>query len=298
MNYHVGKSVANLEPESGRVMNNIEVSPPQRTELNRESVDENSLPSDPPNYSINHNINHNVQVQIKTEDGKILLILPTESQAPASMFTWSDIWQQIQQRLKGSDRLRQPNTVLHLVAKDRLLDSRQLQQMKDTLNEMQLELKLVVTSRRQTAIAACTIGCSVEQTKIQTSFGNDTQKNPKALADALYLETTIRSGGEIRHPGTVVILGDINPGGIVIAEGDIMVWGRLRGVAHAGAGGNRESLIMALQMEPTQIRIADALARSPEKSLTSFFPEVAYITNNGIRIARATNFSRNHLSKI
>ncbi len=77
-----------------------------------------------------------------------------------------------------------------------------------------------------------------------------------------------------------------------------MVWGRLRGVAHAGAGGNRESLIMALQMEPTQIRIADALARSPEKSLTSFFPEVAYITNNGIRIARATSFSRNQLSKI
>ncbi len=138
------------------------------------------------------------------------------------MFTWSDIWQQIQQRLKGGDRLRQPNSVLHLVAKDRLLDSRQLQQMKDTLNEMQLELKLVVTSRRQTAIAACTIGCSVEQTKIQTSFGNDSQENPKALADALYLETTIRSGGEIRHPGTVVILGDINCRS-VIAEGDIMV---------------------------------------------------------------------------
>ena len=114
----------------------------------------------------------------------------------------------------------------------------------------------------------------------------------------MYLETTIRSGGEIRHPGTVVILGDINPGGTVIAEGDIMVWGRLRGVAHAGAKGNRESLIMALQMEPTQIRIADALARSPEKSLTSFFPEVAYITNNGIRIARSTSFSRNQLSKI
>jgi septum site-determining protein MinC len=55
---------------------------------------------------------------------------------------------------------------------------------------------------------------------------------------------------------------------------------------------------MALQMEPTQLRIADAVARAPEKSLTHFFPEVAHITPEGIRIAKATDFSRSQLSKI
>jgi septum site-determining protein MinC len=244
------------------------------------------------------NKNNNLQVELKTEDGRLLLILPSESQVTASDFSWSEIWQQIKQRLNGSDRLRIPNTILHLVAKDRLLDSRQLQELAETLKEVQIELKSVATSRRQTAIAACTLGYSVEQIQIQASFKFDAQPGSKPLADPLYLEMTVRSGGEIRHPGTVIILGDINPGGMVIADGDILIWGRLRGVAHAGAGGNRDSLIMALQMEPTQLRIADAVARAPEKSLTHFFPEVAHITPEGIRIAKTTDFSRSQLSKI
>ncbi|MBK1990332.1 septum site-determining protein MinC [Sphaerospermopsis aphanizomenoides BCCUSP55] len=243
-------------------------------------------------------INSNIQVQLKSEEGRLLLILPPESQLSASEFSWSEIWQQMKQRLNGSDRLRIPNTTVHLVAQDRLLDSRQLQELGETLNEVQLQLKSVATSRRQTAIAACTLGYSVEQIQLQPSFTTDLQTTSKPLADALYLEMTVRSGGEIRHPGTVIILGDINPGGMVVADGDILVWGRLRGVAHAGATGNRECIIMALQMEPTQLRIADAVARAPEKSLTQSFPEVAHITPQGIRIAKATDFSRTHLSKI
>jgi septum site-determining protein MinC len=115
------------------------------------------------------------------------------------------------------------------------------------------------------------------------------------MAEPLYLQLTVRSGVEIRHPGTIVILGDLNPGGAVIAEGDIFVWGRLRGVAHAGAGGNRECRIMALQMEPTQLRIADAVARAPESPPAQFYPEVAYVTPQGIRIARAADFSKTNV---
>ena len=241
-------------------------------------------------------VNHNIQVQLKTEGERLLLILPTESQVSPSEFNWWEIWQQMKQRLNAGDRLRKPNTSVHLVAKDRLLDNRQLQDLAETLNTYQLQLKSVATSRRQTAIAACTLGYSVEQTQLHTSLTSDIQPTPSALADALYLQMTVRSGVEIRHPGTVVILGDINPSGIVIADGDILIWGRLRGVAHAGAGGNRESLIMALQMEPTQLRIADAVARAPEKTLSNFFPEIAYITPEGIRIVKATDFFRNQLS--
>ncbi|WP_071187802.1 septum site-determining protein MinC [Trichormus sp. NMC-1] len=242
--------------------------------------------------------NNSIQVQLKTEEGRLLLILPTESQVPASELSWSQMWEQMKQRLNAGDRLRIVNTPVYLVSQDRLLDSRQLQELAETLREVKLQLKSVATSRRQTAIAACTLGYSVEQIQLQPSLSSDPQTTPTPLADALYLEMTVRSGGEIRHPGTVIIFGDINPGGIVVADGDILVWGRLRGIAHAGALGNRESLIMALQMEPTQLRIADALARAPEKSLTQFFPEVAYITPQGIRIAKAIDFSRSQFSKI
>ena len=244
-----------------------------------------------------HRVNDNTQVQLKSKEGRLLLILPPESQLSASELTWSDIWQQIRQRLNAGDRFRVSNTPVHLMAQDRLVDARQLQELAEALNEVQLRLISVSTSRRQTAIAAVTSGYSVEQLQPVTSLSSEPTATAIPQADALYLEMTVRSGVEIRHPGTVILLGDLNPGGIVIADGDIIIWGRLRGIAHAGAGGNRECLIMALQMEPTQLRIADAVARAPEKPPMQFSPEVAHITPQGIRIARATDFSRNQFTK-
>ncbi|MBN3959582.1 septum site-determining protein MinC [Nostoc sp. NMS8] len=244
-----------------------------------------------------HRVNDNTQVQLKSKEGRLLLILPPESQASASELTWSDIWQQIRQRLSAGDRFRISNTPVHLMAQDRLVDTRQLQELAEALSEAQLRLISVSTSRRQTAIAAVTSGYSVEQLQPVTSLSSEPAATAIPQEDALYLEMTVRSGVEIRHPGTVIILGDLNPGGIVIADGDIIIWGRLRGIAHAGAGGNRECLIMALQMEPTQLRIADAVARAPEKPPMQFSPEVAHITPQGIRIARATDFSRNQFTK-
>ncbi|GAX42650.1 septum site-determining protein MinC [Tolypothrix sp. NIES-4075] len=243
-------------------------------------------------------VNNNIQVQWKSESGRLLLILPTESQVPPSEVSWSEIWQQMKLRLKGGDRFRLPNTPVHLVARDRLLDTRQLQELAESLNEVQLQLKSVSTSRRQTAIAAVSSGYSVEQVQPESTLNLASQTAPQPLADALYLQMTVRSGHLIRHPGSVIILGDLNPGGIVVADGDILVWGRLRGIAHAGAGGNRECLIMAVQMEPTQLRIADAVARAPEKSPMQFYPEVAHITPEGIRISKASDFSRSQLSRI
>jgi len=243
-------------------------------------------------------VNNNIQVQWKSESERLLLILPTESQVPPSEVSWSEIWQQMKLRLKAGDRFRLPNTPVHLVARDRLLDTRQLQELAESLNDVELQLKSVSTSRRQTAIAAVSSGYSVEQTQPESTLNLASVTAPQPLADALYLQMTVRSGLEIRHPGSVIILGDLNPGGIVVADGDILVWGRLRGIAHAGAGGNRECLIMAVQMEPTQLRIADAVARAPEKSPMQFLPEVAHITPEGIRISKASDFSRSQLSRI
>ncbi|MEH2409006.1 septum site-determining protein MinC [Nostoc sp.] len=256
------------------------------TDLN---PDESALPG--------HRLNDNTQVQLKSKEGRLLLILPPESQISASELSWSDIWQQIKQRLNAGDRFRISNTTVHLMAQDRLVDARQLQELGEALSEVELRLISVSTSRRQTAIAAVTSGYSVEQLQPVSSLVSEPTATAIPQADALYLEMTVRSGVEIRHPGTVILLGDLNPGGIVIADGDIIIWGRLRGIAHAGAGGNSECLIMALQMEPTQLRIADAVARAPEKLPMQFSPEVAHITPQGIRIARASDFSRNQFTK-
>lgn len=239
----------------------------------------------------------NQQVRLKSEGGKLLLLLPPEGEGgednPAAIFNWEEIWQQLKQRLDAGERFWQPDTTVHLIARDRLLDGRQLQAIADALTDSQLQLKRVYTSRRQTAVAAATAGYSVEQ---QSSISHLTQSSPESgqvMADPLYVETTLRSGADIQHNGTVVVLGDVNPGGTITAEGDILVWGRLRGVAHAGSKGNPRCLIMALQMEPTQLRIADFVARAPESTLTDYYPEVAYVTSQGaIQIVRAYDFSR------
>ena len=104
---------------------------------------------------------------------------------------------------------------------------------------------------------------------------------------------TLRSGSEIRHDGSVIVMGDMNPGSSVIADGDILVWGKLRGTVHAGAGGNAGSVVMATQMQPSQIRIADFVARGPSNVPAQFLPEVAYVTPQGkISITQAQQFTR------
>lgn len=239
-------------------------------------------------------IDPNLQPRFTTKDGKLLLILPPEIRAKdddTAVNDWMEMWQALKHRLNGGDRFWQANTSVYLMAQDRLLDVRQLQAIADALSEAQLNLSRVYTARRQTAVAAATAGYSVEQLTNLGPFNPSNNAPVQPLADPLYLETTVRSGVEIRHEGTVVIRGDVNPGGSVVADGDILVWGRLRGIVHAGARGNNESIIMALEMEPTQIRIGDYVARSPE-SPPEFYPEVAYVSSEGIRIAGALDFAK------
>jgi septum site-determining protein MinC len=236
-------------------------------------------------------VNCQVQVRLKSEEERLLLILPPEAETPGAA-NWSDLWQQLKQRLSAGDRFWQANTIVHLMAQDRLLDGQKLQAIADALSEVQLQLVRVFTTRRQTAVAAAAAGYSVEQQPPTFSLSQQPSEPAELLAEPLYLQLTVRSGMEIHHPGTIVILGDLNPGGSVVAAGDIFVWGRLRGVAHAGANGNRNCRIMALQMEPTQLRIADAVARAPETPPYQFHPEVAYVAPEGIRIARAADFAK------
>jgi septum site-determining protein MinC len=228
-----------------------------------------------------------LQIRLKQEDGVVKLILPTEAETPASA-SWNDLWEQLQQRLQAGKRFWQPLATVHLIAQDRLLDARQLQGIADALSDVALQLQVVSTNRRQTAVAAATAGYSVsQQSAIAPLIPRSTEDAAPLIAEPIYLQMTVRSGMDIRHQGTVIIMGDVNPGGEIFAAGDIIVLGKLRGIAHAGYPNNPQCLIVALQMEPTQLRIADRVARAPETPPPQFEPEIAYVTPQGIRIARA-----------
>lgn len=101
----------------------------------------------------------------------------------------------------------------------------------------------------------------------------------------LLVRRTLRSGQRIFFAGNVVVLGDVNPGAMVTCTGDIAVMGRLRGVAHAGAGGNVAARVMAFRLEPTQLRIAHYISRAPDgEEKGPDWPEMAFISNGVIEI--------------
>ena len=77
--------------------------------------------------------------------------------------------------------------------------------------------------------------------------------------ETLYLKRTLRSGQKAMYPGHIVVMGDVNPGAELEAEGDIIILGQLRGKAHAGCTGNQQAQIWALGMHATQLRICDCV---------------------------------------
>ena len=87
----------------------------------------------------------------------------------------------------------------------------------------------------------------------------------------------------IRGTGHVVVIGDVNPGGEIVAGGDVVVWGRLRGIVHAGAMGNEAAIVCALDFTPMQLRIGEYIARpaDDEKRKTTC-PEVATVRDGVI----------------
>ncbi|MBB6214897.1 septum site-determining protein MinC [Anaerosolibacter carboniphilus] len=96
-----------------------------------------------------------------------------------------------------------------------------------------------------------------------------------------FIRATVRSGQRIIFEGNVVVLGDVNPGAEIIAEGNIIVMGILRGLAHAGASGNHRAYVAAICLQPTQLRIADTITRSPDNEKTRpMIPELALIKDN------------------
>jgi len=108
------------------------------------------------------------------------------------------------------------------------------------------------------------------------------QQDPRDSADTLFLGRTVRSGQAIHHPSNIVVLGDVNPGAEIVAGGDIMVWGVLRGMVHAGYPGNEHAIVCSLSLAPVQLRIAHLLSRPPEGFEARPRPEFAAIRNGQI----------------
>ena len=103
----------------------------------------------------------------------------------------------------------------------------------------------------------------------------------------LVIEKHLRSGQRIEHNGDVLVLGNVNKDAQIVATGNIIVMGTLRGIAIAGALGDESAVVVALRMEPQQIRIGRRIAISNEEERVSpGYPEIAKVEDGAIILER------------
>ena len=79
----------------------------------------------------------------------------------------------------------------------------------------------------------------------------------------------------------MIVFGDVNPGAEIVAGGNVIVWGRLRGTVHAGADGDLDAIICALDLSPMQLRIADQISVAPTQKKKAQ-PEIARLVDNRV----------------
>ena len=80
-----------------------------------------------------------------------------------------------------------------------------------------------------------------------------------------FYKGNLRSGQVLESASNVTLIGDVNPGARIVSQGNIVILGSLRGNAWAGAGGDSNCFIFALDMKPIQLQIGDYIAKSPDR---------------------------------
>jgi septum site-determining protein MinC len=152
--------------------------------------------------------------------------------------------------------------------------------LRDQLSERGIFLWAVISESPTTEKTAQLLGLATRISKPRPEEGRKFAVEDLGEETALFLHRTLRSGTRIEFAGHVVILGDVNPGAEILADGNVMVWGRLRGMVHAGVKGNRKAVVCALELSPMQLRIADEISAAlrPQENPR---PEVVRINNDG-----------------
>jgi septum site-determining protein MinC len=177
---------------------------------------------------------------------------------------WPDIRAALLEHIEQqADFLRGGRLILEVG--NRILRAVELGQLRDALSERGLSLWAVLSNSPITEQTAQTLGMATRITKPVPERATHPLETALAGEQAVLVRRTVRSGFSLQHTGHVIVIGDVNPGGEIIAGGDVVVWGRLRGMVHAGAEGDEQAVVCALDLSPTQLRIAGQIAITPKR---------------------------------
>ncbi|MEN8171664.1 MAG: septum site-determining protein MinC [Chloroflexota bacterium] len=174
------------------------------------------------------------------------------------------------------------NAQLTLDVGEHALKAAEMGRLRDQLADRTIKLQTIISQSPITERSAQSLGIGIRAAMhikhspppLNTSIGGE---------GAVLTKRTLRSGHSINFRGHVVVVGDVNPGAEIIADGNILVWGHLRGSVHAGASGNENAIVCALELAPQQLRISDHISeKRPSKIIKK--PKAARLEEQEILI--------------
>ncbi len=214
----------------------------------------------------------NLTFQIKgIREGLLIMVGPGE---------WLEIQQQLLEHIRQNAKFF-VGARLAVDAGSRNLNAAELGKFRDVLCDLNTSLWAVLSESPITIETARMLGLATKIKLQKSDPGERKHDDHQAGENEVMIEKTIHSGVKVISRGHVIILGDVNPGGEIIANGSIIIWGHCRGIVHAGAEGAQDTVVCALDLSPTQLRIAELIAASPRRKGKPK-PEMAYINANKV----------------
>ncbi len=149
----------------------------------------------------------------------------------------------------------------------KVLTTKEMEEIKNIIKE-EIDVEISFDSPKKMGLS-----------EIKKVYERDTE-----YSDTKYYRGSLRCGQKLEYEGSIVIIGDVNGGAEVIAGENIIVLGALRGLAHAGAKGNKKAIISATSIDAPQIRIANLVKEVTEVEITSKKHTYIYVKENEIVI--------------
>lgn len=165
------------------------------------------------------------------------------------------------------------------------------------------ERKLVdIISENSEIDIACVIDSNKDKEEMFKQAIEERMTNISASEEegGQFYRGTLRSGQSLEAGNSIIILGDVNPGATVVATGNVIILGSLKGTVYAGGSGDEKSFVVALDMDPMQIRIGDVIARCSDETARNvkryrkknhssvMQPQIAFVEDGNIYIESIT----------
>jgi len=188
---------------------------------------------------------------------------------------WQNIFASLMEKITEKEKFFQGAKIAVDVG-NRILHAADLGILRDRLADKNIILWAILSNSPMTELTAQDLGLATRLSVPKPERIIKSIESSLPGEDAIFLRKTIRSGFKVVSNGHIIIFGDVNPGGEILAGGSVVIWGRCQGVVQAGVDGDQNATVSALDLNPTQLRIAGIIAISPKRKGKPQ-PEVAKI---------------------